>query len=106
STTLILMAAILGIGFLGISVLAHHLLPVVDHGGETVLSQLGKAVFGSGNPLYFVLQIATFSILILAANTAYNGFPQLSSIVARDGYLPRQLATRGDPLGFSHRVRV
>jgi amino acid transporter len=106
STTLIVMAAILGLGFLGISVLAHHLLPVVDHGGETVLSQLGKAVFGSGNPLYYALQIATFSILILAANTAYNGFPQLSSIVARDGYLPRQLATRGDRLVFSNGVLV
>jgi amino acid transporter len=106
SKTLILMAAILGLGFLGISVLAHHLLPVVDHGGETVLSQLGKAVFGSGNPLYYALQIATFSILILAANTAYNGFPQLSSIIARDGYLPRQLATRGDRLVFSNGVLV
>jgi amino acid transporter len=106
SRTLILMAGILGLGFLGISVLAHHLLPVVDHGGETVLSQLGKAVFGSGNPLYYALQIATFSILILAANTAYNGFPQLSSIIARDGYLPRQLATRGDRLVFSNGVLV
>lgn len=106
SRTLVYMAAILGLGFLGISVLAHHLLPVVEEGGETVLSQLGKAVFGESNPLYFALQIATFAILILAANTAYSGFPRLSSIIAGDGYLPRQLATRGDRLVFSNGVLV
>ncbi|MEJ7583898.1 MAG: APC family permease [Acidimicrobiales bacterium] len=106
SRTLTLMAIILGAGFMGISVLAHHLLPAVQENGETVLSQMGKAVFGSGNPLYFALQIATFFILILAANTAYAGFPQLSSIIARDKYLPRQLATRGDRLVFSNGVLV
>ncbi|HXH57754.1 APC family permease, partial [Iamia sp.] len=103
SSTLTFMGLILGLGFLGIGVLAHHLLPVVDEGGETVLSQMGKHVFGE-NPVYYVFQIATFAILILAANTAYAGFPQLSSIIARDGYLPRQLAARGDRLAFSNGI--
>ncbi len=105
--TLTLMAVILGSGFLGLSVLAHHLRPVIDDAsGETVLSQMGKAVFGDGNPIYFALQIATFMILVLAANTAFNAFPQLSSFIARDRYLPRQLATRGDRLVFSNGVLV
>ena len=64
---------------------------VVDEGGETVLSQMGKHVFGE-TPIYYAFQIATFAILILAANTAFAGFPQLSSIIARDGYLPSELA--------------
>ena len=76
---------------------------MVDEGGETVLSQMGKAVFGE-TPIYYVFQMATFAILILAANTAYAGFPQLSSIIAKDGYLPRQLATRGDRLAFSNGI--
>ena len=103
SSTLVYMGIILGLGFLGIGVLAHHLLPVVDEGGETVLSQMGKAVFGT-SPIYYAFQIATFPILILAANTAFAGFPQLSSIIARDGSLPRQLADRGDRLAFSNGI--
>ncbi|MGI8938274.1 MAG: APC family permease [Iamia sp.] len=103
NTTLTFMGLILGGGFLGISVLANHLRPVVDEGGETVLSQMGKAVFGE-TPIYYGFQIATFAILIPAANTAYAGFPQLSSIIAKDGYLPRQLATRGDRLAFSNGI--
>jgi amino acid transporter len=104
--TLAFMAGILGSSFMGISILAHHLRPVVQENGETVLSQMAKAVFGSGNPVYFALQIATFAILVLAANTAYADFPRLSSIIARDRYLPRQLANRGDRLVFSNGVIV
>ena len=103
NTTLAYMGVILATGFLGISVLANHLRPVVDETGETVLSQMGKAVFGE-TPIYYGFQVATFAILILAANTAYAGFPQLSSIIAKDGYLPRQLATRGDRLAFSNGI--
>jgi amino acid transporter len=103
ATTLTYMGLILGGGFLGLGVLAHHLRPVVDEGGETVLSQMGKTVFGE-TPIYYGFQIATFAILILAANTAFAGFPQLSSIIARDGYLPRQLANRGDRLAFSNGI--
>jgi hypothetical protein len=70
------------------------------------MSQLGTAVFGSGTVLYVVLQFATAAILTLAANTAYADFPRLSSIIAADGYLPRQLANRGDRLVFSNGVIV
>ena len=106
SQTLAMMAAILGVGFLGISTLAHHLKPVVDEGGETVLSQMAAAIFGSGSILYYGLQFGTFAILIMAANTAYADFPRLSSLIARDGYLPRQLGNRGDRLVFSNGVLV
>ena len=64
---------------------------------------MGRAVFGHG-PLYVVLQFATAAILTLAANTAYADFPRLSSIIASDGYLPRQFATRGDRLVFSNGI--
>ncbi|HEU5152418.1 MAG TPA: APC family permease [Iamia sp.] len=106
SQTLGLMAAILATGFLGISVLAHHYRPVVDEEGQTVLAQLAAAVFGDGSVLFYGLQLGTFAILILAANTAYADFPRLSSIIARDGYLPRQLATRGDRLVFSNGILI
>ena len=67
---------------------------------------MGRAVFGDGTSVYFVLQFATAAILILAANTAYADFPRLSSIIARDGYLPRQFANRGDRLVFSNGIVV
>jgi hypothetical protein len=70
-----------------------------------VVSELGRAVLGTG-PVYVVLQVATAAILTLAANTAYADFPRLSSIVARDGFAPRQLARRGDRLVFSNGVLV
>ena len=73
---------------------------------ETLLSVMGRAVFGGGTPLYLILQISTFAILVLAANTAFADFPRLSSIIARDGYLPRQLANRGDRLVFSNGILV
>ena len=65
---------------------------------------MAEHVFGGKNVLFWVTQLATFAILILAANTAYQGFPGLSSIIARDGYLPRQLANRGDKLVFSNGI--
>jgi amino acid transporter len=106
AVTLVWMGTILGGCFFGVSVLAHHLQPVPQENGETVLSIMGKAVFGDGTFLYFVLQFSTFAILILAANTAYADFPRLSSIIARDGFLPRQLANRGDRLVFSNGILV
>jgi amino acid transporter len=102
ATTLTAMAIILGTLFVGVSVLAHHLHPYPSH-HETVLSQMGRAVYGEG-PIYFALQIATAAILALAANTAYADFPRLSSIIARDGYLPRQFGTQGDRLVFSNGI--
>jgi hypothetical protein len=67
---------------------------------------MGGAVFGDGTLFYYVLQFSTFAILILAANTAYADFPRLSSIIARDGFLPRQLKSRGDRLVFSNGILV
>jgi len=106
SMTLIAMGTILGGCFFGLSVLAHHLQPIPQENGETVLSIMGTAVFGDGTFLYYLLQFSTFAILILAANTAYADFPRLSSIISRDGYLPRQLSNRGDRLVFSNGVLV
>jgi amino acid transporter len=104
AATLVWMAVILGTLFFGVSLLAHRLHPYPSH-EQTVFSQMGLEVFGSG-PLYLMLQIATAGILTLAANTAYADFPRLSSIIARDGFLPRQLANRGDRLVFSNGVVV
>lgn len=102
--TLMWMGIILGTLFIGVSVLAHRTHPYPSH-EQTVFSQMGLLVFGEG-PIYVVLQFATAAILTLAANTAYADFPRLSSIVAQDKYLPRQLANRGDRLVFSNGVLV
>jgi Amino acid permease len=104
AATLVWMGVLLGSLFLGISVLAHHLKPYPSH-DRTVMAQMGLAVFGNG-PAFVILQFATAAILTLAANTAYNGFPSLSSIIAKDGYLPRQLTHRGDRLVFSNGIIV
>ncbi len=102
--TMVAMSAILATLFLGISVLAYHygILPKPD---ETVVSQLARAIFGSG-PLYYGTQIATMILLILAANSAFTGFPQLASILARDGYMPHQMASFGDRLVFSNGIII
>jgi amino acid transporter len=100
--TLMMMVTILGGFFFGISVLAHRLAPTLSE-NETILSLLGGHVFGRGF-VYVVLQASTAAVLVLAANTAYNAFPAVSSIIARDGYLPRQLFNRGDRLVFSNGI--
>src|SRR6185295_16199684 len=104
AATLVWMATILGTLFLGVSILAHRLEPYPSE-QVTVFAQMGKQVFGD-NVVFWVLQLTTAGILTLAANTAYADFPRLSSIIARDGYLPRQLANRGDRLVFSNGVLV
>ncbi|MEU3961767.1 APC family permease [Streptomyces buecherae] len=71
---------------------------------DPVISQVAAAVFGDGSFLFVVLAAATALVLFLAANTAYNGFPLLGSILAQDRYLPRQLHTRGDRLAFSNGI--
>jgi amino acid transporter len=103
SITLMIMGAILGTYFLGISVLSNLLKPTLNE-EETILSTLGRAVFGDGTVPYYLLQAATFAILILAANTAFADFPRVASILATDGFLPRQLANRGDRLVFSNGI--
>ena len=101
--TLTWMVVILMVMFLGITVLAHATGIVPEPGGETVLSQLSRAVFGQGW-FYYVIQASTALILTLAANTSYADFPRLASFIARDGFLPRQLALRGDRLVFSNGI--
>ena len=102
ATTLGWMVAILALFFLGVSFLAqhYHVMPTTS---ETVLSILGHHVFGGG-PLYYALQYTTFAVLVLAANTAFADFPRLAGILANDGYMPRQLAARGDRLAFSNGI--
>lgn len=73
---------------------------------RTVIAQLAAAVFGGGSAGFFLIQATTALILILAANTAFNGFPLLGSILAQDRYLPRQLHTRGDRLAFSNGIVI
>jgi amino acid transporter len=102
--TITAMGIILSTLFFGTSVLASRLQPLPAEGEETVLSVMGRYVFGDGSILYFILQFSTFAILILAANTAYADFPRLSSYIARDGFLPRQLTNRGDRLVFSNGI--
>ncbi len=96
------MVAILAVFFLGVSWLAQE-YAVMPTQSETVLSQLGRHIFGMGK-VYFVFQYATFAILVLAANTAFADFPRLSSILASERFMPRQLAARGDRLAFSNGI--
>ena len=102
AATLGWMVTILAAFFLGVSFLAHH-YQVMPTTSETVLSILGRHIFGGG-PLYYALQYTTFAVLVLAANTAFADFPRLAGILANDKYMPRQLAARGDRLAFSNGI--
>lgn len=104
--TLIMMVVILSLMFVGTSILAeaYHILPDGSPEPETANSQLARAIFGFGTPMYFVLQIATMFILVLASNTAYADFPRLAYFLANDRFLPRQFTHRGDRLGFSNGI--
>ncbi len=101
--TLGIMAAILGFLLVGVTHLAQ-VLQLHSVATDTVLSQIGRAVYGNGGFLYFALQIATMAILFLGANTSFADFPRLSSILARDGLMPRQFMNRGDKLAFSNGI--
>ena len=102
--TMVSMATILGTMFIGISTLAYH-LGVLPKEEETVVSQIARATFGEG-PLYYLVQASTMLILILAANSAFAGFPRLASILARDSYMPHQMAMMGDRLVFSNGIII
>ncbi|BCK67339.1 amino acid transporter [Streptomyces libani subsp. rufus] len=71
---------------------------------STALAQIARATFGDLDTLFYLLQAFTAGVLILAANTAFNGFPMLASILAEDGFVPRQLHNRGDRLVFSNGI--
>jgi amino acid transporter len=102
--TMAMMAAVLGTLFLGISTMAY-LIGVTPKEDETIVSQVAHAIFGEGF-LYYLVQGTTMGILILAANSAFAGFPRLASLLARDGYMPHQMAMMGDRLVFSNGVVI
>lgn len=127
AATMIWMAVVLGGLFVGVTLLAHvydaeyhnleYFVEKVGHGKHTpdvqaafdgqdsVLAQVARKVFGGG-PLYYAMQAATAAILLLAANTSFADFPRLASLLAGDGFLPRQLAMRGDRLVFSNGIVI
>ncbi len=102
--TLAIMGTIAITMFLGISFLASRMQVTVSD-ERSVVAQIAHAVFGGGF-LFYTVQIFTTAILVLAANTSYQDFPRLSAILARDRFLPRQFANRGDRLVFSNGVVV
>jgi amino acid transporter len=107
ASTLAIMGALAVSMFLGITLLAQaiHVRITEDIAStNSVLSQIGRTVHGDGTVLFFALQIFTAGILILAANTAFQDFPRLSSILARDRFMPSQFRNRGDRLVFSNGV--
>lgn len=97
------MAGFVCVVFLGVSVLIC-LYRIVPNESATAVSQLAAAVFGQGSIMYFVVQLMTVIILALAANTAFAGMPLLMALMAKDGYLPRQLVSRGSRLNFSNGI--
>lgn len=99
ATTLVVMGGLLGTMFLAISFLADH-VQVKISAIETLVSQLGRTIFGQGI-LYTLLLIFTALLLVLAANTAFSDFPRLGFFLSRDGFLPHQFSFRGDRLAFS-----
>src|SRR5262245_5467525 len=104
--TLTWMAALLATMFISTSVMAH-LYRIHPHEHETVISQFARVIFtGYVGWFYYVVQITTAGILVLAANTSFADFPRLSSLLARDRFLPRQFANRGDRLVFSNGIVI
>ena len=107
-TTLVIMGSTLGTMFFGLSWLDAHLhVNAYTKGTPTVISQIGKLVFGTspvGHLLYFCLQAGTTLILVLAANTSFADFPRLASFHAGDNFMPRQLTKRGHRLVFSNGI--
>jgi amino acid transporter len=108
ATTLAVMAALLGVLFIGLTFLAvnfgitHIDLPEK----KTVISQIASAIYGDGTIPFFLFQAFTALLLVLAANTSFNAFPRLLAILATDGFIPRQFSFRGDRLAFSHGIIV
>ncbi|HEV8588495.1 MAG TPA: APC family permease [Pyrinomonadaceae bacterium] len=106
ATTLAWMAALLATMFVGTSVMAY-LYQVHPRESETVISQFARTIFtGPMGWFYYVIQATTALILVLAANTSFADFPRLASLLARDRFLPRQFATRGDKLVFSNGIII
>lgn len=102
--TLLYMIGILATMFLGITYLAY-VYQIVPQEGQTVLSLLGRQIFGNG-VFYYFLQISTLIILMLAANTSFADFPRLSYFLAQDRFLPRQLLLLGSRLVYSNGIML
>ena len=106
--TLVVMGSVLGVMFLGLSILAARTQTVPhENGTPTVISLVGQAVYGKGpvgNILYYMLQAGTMLILVLAANTSFADFPRLASFHAGDNFMPRQFMVRGHRLVFSNGI--
>jgi len=106
--TLVIMGGVLAVLFLGLSSLSTKTHPVVYRSGSpTVISQVGKGVFGGGlggHGLFYLLQAGTMLILVLAANTSFADFPRLASFHAGDNFMPKQLTKRGHRLVFSNGI--
>jgi len=106
-TVLLLMGGSFAVIFLGISFLSGQIGIVPDPSEEqTVISQLAATIMGEGTPYHYLVQLSTAVLLVLAANTAFNGFPRLASILGQDLYLPRQFKFRGDRLAYSVGIGV
>ncbi|MCX6547622.1 MAG: APC family permease [Acidobacteria bacterium] len=105
-----LMVLMLALMFLGITWLANHLGLTYAGGAESLLSMLSRKILGESSRLahftYLAIQAVTMLILLLAANTAYAGFPRLAAMMARDGFLPRQFGSQGDRLVFSNGIII
>jgi amino acid transporter len=100
--TLLVMAFLMGILFVGTIALTHF-FAVIAAPEETILSALARRIVGT-SVFYYIIQFATLAILTVAANTSFAGFPRLAAILARDTYLPRQLGSLGDRLGFTNGI--
>src|SRR5580765_2258313 len=107
ANTMTAMALLLGVLFIGITVIAHayQIVPTVGDIPTTVSLVAGN-IYGNGSVLFVAFQVATALILFLAANTSFNAFPRLGAILAVDGYMPRQFSYRGDRLAYSWGIIV
>jgi amino acid transporter len=102
ANTMSVMAVLLGILFVGLTIVAvNYGLRPTEEGGASIVAMAASATFGVGSPLVYVFAVSTALILFLAANTSFNAFPRLAAILAEDGYMPRQFAFRGDRLAYS-----
>ena len=108
ATTLAVMAALLGILFIGLTFLAVNfgITHIEEPEVQTVISQIARRVYGDGTIPFYLFQAFTAVLLVLAANTSFNAFPRLLAILAIDANMPRQFSFRGDRLAFSYGILV
>jgi amino acid transporter len=108
ATTLTAMAILLGVLFVGITFVADNfgIVAIDVPTTKTVISQVAELAYGHGSLWFYLFQTFTALILFLAANTSFNAFPRLAAILARDGYMPRQMSFRGDRLAFTSGIVI